>query len=249
MTTSRTLPTTSPTGSKTLVPMIRPTNTRFCLLATSQGYLAIKYPEPMQEFIDIAFFGSALLTLLVIMDPPGVVPIFLALAGKKSPKEKSSLAFQATATSFGVIVVFALLGEQVLNYLKISLPALQGAGGLLLLLVALELLTGKSKDPNLEEDVNVAMVPLGTPLLAGPGAIVATILFSRQADEPRQYIALALAVVLVHVFIWLSMRYSLGILRLIGNNGVTIVARIAGLLLAAIGVQLIADSIVGFSEL
>ncbi|MGA0857864.1 MAG: MarC family protein, partial [Candidatus Nanopelagicales bacterium] len=102
---------------------------------------------------------------------------------------------------------------------------------------------------NLEEDVNVAMVPLGTPLLAGPGAIVATILFSRQADEPRQYIALALAVVLVHVFIWLSMRYSLGILRLIGNNGVTIVARIAGLLLAAIGVQLIADSIVGFSEL
>ncbi|MGA0857306.1 MAG: MarC family protein, partial [Candidatus Nanopelagicales bacterium] len=90
----------------------------------------------MQEFIDIAFFGSALLTLLVIMDPPGVVPIFLALAGKKSPKEKSSLAFQATATSFGVIVVFALLGEQVLNYLKISLPALQGAGGLLLLLVA-----------------------------------------------------------------------------------------------------------------
>jgi multiple antibiotic resistance protein len=78
---------------------------------------------------------------------------------------------------------------------------------------------------------------------------VATILFSRQADEPRQYAALALAVVLVHVFIWLSMRYSVGILRLIGNNGVTIVARIAGLLLAAIGVQLIADAIVGFSEL
>ena len=201
----------------------------------------------MQNFLDLAFFGSALVTLLVIMDPPGVVPIFLALAGKKPPREKSRLALQATATSFGVIVVFALLGEQVLSYLKITLPALQGAGGLLLLLVALELLTGRGQDPNLEKDVNVALVPLGTPLLAGPGAIVATILFARQADAFNQYLALALAVILVHAFIWLSMRYSVGILRLIGTSGVTIVARIAGLLLAAIGVQLIADSIVGFS--
>ena len=201
----------------------------------------------MQNVLDLAFFGSALVTLLVIMDPPGVVPIFLALAGKKPPKEKSRLALQATATSFGVIVVFALLGEQVLSYLKITLPALQGAGGLLLLLVALELLTGRGQDPNLEKDVNVALVPLGTPLLAGPGAIVATILFARQADALNQYLALALAVILVHAFIWLSMRYSVGILRLIGTSGVTIVARIAGLLLAAIGVQLIADSIVGFS--
>lgn len=122
----------------------------------------------MAELLDLRFLGSVIVTLLVIMDPPGVVPIFLGLAGKRPVRERSRLALQATATSFGVIVLFAVLGQQVLSYLKISLPALQGAGGLLLLLVSLELLTGQSEKQVAERDVNVALVPLGTPVLAGP---------------------------------------------------------------------------------
>ncbi len=202
----------------------------------------------MAELLDLRFLGSVIVTLIFIMDPPGVVPIFLGLAGKRPARERSRLAFQATMTSFGVIVLFAVLGQQVLSYLKISLPALQGAGGLLLLLVSLELLTGQGEREVAEQDVNVALVPLGTPLLAGPGAIVATILFAQKAEGAPQYLSLALGVVIVHILIWAAMRFSGGIARVLGDAGITIVTRIAGLLLAAIGVQLIADSIFGFIQ-
>lgn len=201
----------------------------------------------MSGWVDLTFFGSVFVTLLVIMDPPGIVPIFLALTAKRTPREMRRLALQATVTSFVVITVFAVFGEQVLSYLKISLPALQGAGGLLLLLVALELLTGKAKEPEAEQDVSVALVPLGTPLLAGPGAIVATILFVRAADgDASDLVALAAGIAAVHVVIWVAMRYSTLIARVLKPGGITVITRIAGLLLAAIAVQLCAESVRGF---
>ena len=79
------------------------------------------------------------------------------------------MAWQAAAVAFGVIAVFGLCGQQILDYLHVSVPALRVAGGLLLLLIALDLLTGKADEPTQTKDVNVALVPLGMPLLAGPG--------------------------------------------------------------------------------
>ena len=148
--------------------------------------------------------------------------------------------------SFFVITVFAFFGQQILSYLDISLAALQGAGGLLLLLVALELLTGNEQEQTAAAGTNVALVPLGTPLLAGPGAIVATMLFSREVDAWPDFGAVALGVVLVHLALWLAMRFSLPILRLLRESGVLLVTRIAGLLLSAIAVQLIADAVRAF---
>jgi multiple antibiotic resistance protein len=145
-----------------------------------------------------------------------------------------------------VIVAFAFFGQQILEYLGISLPALQCAGGLLLLLVALQLLTGQEQAPTASSDVNVALVPLGTPLLAGPGAIVATMVLSRKVGDVQQFVAVALGVVLVHVALWLAMRFSLPILRLIREGGVVLVTRISGLLLSAIAVQLVADAVRAF---
>ena len=200
----------------------------------------------MNDFIDIAFLGSAFVTLLVIMDPPGAVPVFLGLVGGRPRKERNRLALQATLTSFTVIVLFAVLGEQVLRYLNISLPSLQAAGGLLLLLLALKLLTGEDDTHSEEENVNVALVPLGTPLLAGPGGIVATILFSRQANAEPQLLALAVAVIGVHIVIWLALRGSGVVARLLGDSGISMFTRIVGLLLAAIGVQLVANGVFGF---
>ncbi|MHB0929153.1 MAG: MarC family protein [Candidatus Nanopelagicales bacterium] len=201
----------------------------------------------MGALIDMRVFGSALVTIFVIMDPPGIVPIFMALAQGKTREQRAHIARTATATSLGVIVAFALLGEQVLQYLKISLPALQGAGGLLLLLIALQLLTGAEQTQNeAVNDVSVALVPLGTPLLAGPGAIVATILYSRQADTAPKWVALAAAVLAVHIMIWIAMRFSGFIARLAGTGGIMVFSRIMGLLLAAIGVQLLANSVEGF---
>jgi multiple antibiotic resistance protein len=195
---------------------------------------------------DLATFGSVLVTLLVIMDPPGMVPVFIALVGFRTKAQIAKAAFMAVATSLLVIVAFAVFGEQVLRYLHISLPALQGAGGLLLLLVALELLTGKSTDPERSDDSSVAMVPLGTPLLAGPGAIVATILAVRQADDTGDNMAIAAAILAVHIIVYLSLRYSGLISRILRPAGIMIITRVAGLLLAAIAVQLMADAVFGF---
>lgn len=107
-------------------------------------------------------------------------------------------------------------------------------------------MTGRSGENSKSENANVALVPLGTPLLAGPGAIVATMLFVQEATTTPYVIGLIVAVVAVHVVIALALLSSTTILRVIREAGVTLVARIAGLLLAAIAVQMIVDSIRGF---
>lgn len=200
----------------------------------------------MSEVVSGALLAEVFVTLFVIMDPPGTIPLFLALTSGVSPRQRKRAAWQAVAVAFLVIVSFALFGRQLLTYLNISLPALQCAGGLLLLLVALELLTGKHETPSESEDVNVALVPLGTPLLAGPGAIVATMVFVEQVDDGPTLAAVALGVVGVHLMLWAFMRYSAVILRIIRESGVTLVTRISGLLLSAIAVQLVADAVRAF---
>jgi multiple antibiotic resistance protein len=193
-------------------------------------------------------FGEVFVTLFVIMDPPGTVPIFLALTGSLRSAERKRAAWVAVAVALGVIVVFALFGQIILDYLGISLPALQTAGGLLLLLVALQLLTGELDDPAKPASGNVAMVPLGTPLLAGPGAIVATMVFVQRSDEAADYLAVATAIIAVHALLWIFMRYSVVILRILRESGILLLTRIAGLLLAAIAVQLVADAVRAFVE-
>ena len=200
----------------------------------------------MSAVLDTVLLVEVFVTLFVIMDPVGTVPIFLSLTGGRSAAAARRAAWQAVAVSFFVITVFAFFGRQILGYLDISLPALQAAGGLLLLLVALELLTGNEQEPTAAAGTNVALVPLGTPLLAGPGAIVATMLFTRRVDDAATFVSVALGVVLVHVSLWVAMRYSLPILRVIRESGVLLITRIAGLLLSAIAVQLVADAVRAF---
>lgn len=200
----------------------------------------------MSRVIDWRFFGEVFVTLIVIMDPPGTVPIFLGLTAGRPGSARRRLAWQAVLVSGGVIGVFALFGQQILSYLNISVAALQGAGGLLLILVALELLTGTAEDPTATRDVNVALVPLGTPLLAGPGAIVATIVFVRRAQGVPDGVAIAAGLAAVHAVLYLALRYSVGILQVIKDGGVSLLTRISGLLLSAIAVQLIADSVTSF---
>ena len=183
-------------------------------------------------------FGiQAFVTLFVIMDPPGATPIFLALVKDQPSRKRILMAWQGATVSLIVIVAFAIF------------EALQGAGGLLLLLIALELLTGRDSTSDKAKDVNVALVPLGTPLLAGPGAIVTTIVFVQNADTVSMKFALAAAIVAVHVAIGLTLMFSTKIVSVIKESGVTLVARIAGLLLAAIAVEMIVQAIKGFFNL
>jgi multiple antibiotic resistance protein len=197
----------------------------------------------LTEVSALTFAVQSFVTLLVIMDPPGATPVFLALVSDKSPKERIRLAWQAALISLVVITTFALFGQFVLDYMKVSMEALQAAGGLLLLYVSLQLLTGRIEEIDASTNKNVALVPLGTPLLAGPGAIVATMIFVKQVDSTAFAIGLTAAVVAVHLIIALVLMASTKILSVIKDSGVTLVARIAGLLLAAIAVQMLADAI------
>lgn len=200
----------------------------------------------MSSVVNVTLLSQVFITLFVIMDPLGSVPMFLSLTSQLPAKLRQRAATQACLVAFGVIVVFALFGRQILSYLRISLPALQAAGGLLLLLVALELLTGKEDETAGQQNVNIALVPLGTPLLAGPGAIVATMVFAGRVHAVPDVVAVALGVVGVHLALWVTLRFSTSILRLIRESGITLVTRIAGLLLSAIAVQLIADAVRAF---
>lgn len=202
----------------------------------------------MSAIVDATLFGEVVVTLSVIMDPLGNIPLFLGLTGGRSNKARRRLAWQAVVVSLFVISLFAVLGQQILEYLGIGIPALQGAGGLLLMIVALELLTDRAENPSEVRDVNVALVPLGTPLLAGPGAIVATIVFVQQADGVADYLAIAAGIVAVHLMVFLSLRFSVGITRIIREAGIVLLTRISGLLLSAIAVQLVADSVRAFVQ-
>lgn len=196
--------------------------------------------------MNLRLFGEVFITLFVIMDPPGTIPVFLGLASGRGARERARMAWQAVVVAFVVIVVFAAFGRQILDYLGITLPALQAAGGLLLLLVALQLLMGNESDPQTSERVNVALVPLGTPLLAGPGAIVATMVFVQRVHDWPDFLALAGGIVAVHLTLWLALRFSVVISQLLRDSGITLVTRIAGLLLSAIAVQLVADAVRAF---
>ena len=197
----------------------------------------------------MTFFWEAFVTFFVIIDPPGIVPVFLGLTRGRPARARRMLAWQAAVVAFAVIVAFALFGRAILAYTQVGLPALEGAGGLLLLLVSLQLLTGRPEEPTSAQRAraNVAFVPLGTPLLAGPGAIVATMLYVQRVHSFLNGLALALAIVAVAVSAWLSMRFAEVIHRVLTDNGVELLTRIAGLLLSAIAIQLVAQSALAFA--
>ena len=200
--------------------------------------------------MDLWKFGlEVFISLLVIIDPPGNAPIFLAIVSDRTQAVRNRLALQAVLVAFGIITLFALAGQFVLSYLGISLAAMQASGGLLLLLVSLQLLTGNSDGTEQPvTNTNVALVPLGTPLLARPGAIVATIVFVKRVDNLSMAAVLALAIVAVHIVMWIVLRSSTAVVKILKESGVTLIARIAGLLLAAIAVQMVADAVRAFIQ-
>jgi multiple antibiotic resistance protein len=197
----------------------------------------------MTDIGTLTFGIQIFVTLFVILDPPGATPIFLSLVGNRSPRERRYLAWQAAGVSLFVIASFALFGRFILDYMHVSMEALQAAGGLLLLYVSLQLLTGATDKEETKPNTNIGMVPLGTPLLAGPGAIVATMIFVEQANTTGRVLALIAAIVLVHLIIGGVLSASTKILSIIKESGVSLLASIAGLLLAAIAVQMLANAV------
>jgi multiple antibiotic resistance protein len=195
-------------------------------------------------------FTSTVLTLWVILDPPGLLPVFLGLTRRMTPKQRNTAARRASLVALGVTGIFGLFGRKILDYLHVSVPALQVSGGLLLLLVALQLLTGHfdetPDDGSPDSNVNVAIVPLGTPLLAGPGVIVAMMISVQAESTLAGYAVVAGALLLAMLGVYLTLRFAEVIRRVLKEAGITLLTRIAGLLLSAIAVQMMADGVLGF---
>ena len=198
--------------------------------------------------VDITVLLTTFATLIVILDPMGLMPVFLGLTSELSRTAQRKAAFQASLVSFGVILTFAFLGQQILRALHISMESLKLSGGVLLFLVAMELLTASDMEqPDTGDDaVNVALVPLGIPLLAGPGAIVAVMVSMAQAHTVGSIVGVVGAVVATHVVIWLSMRFALELSRFLGTGGIMLLTKISGVLLAAIATELVMGGVFDF---
>ena len=194
---------------------------------------------------DGLFFLSTFTTVFVITDPPGNLPVFISLTSKMTPHERKRAAFQATMTSLGVMTAFGLFGHYILRVLGISVESMQISGGLLLAIVALQLLSGHEEDPGAPGSANVAMVPLGIPLMAGPGAIVAVMIAAREAlgKGVVGILCVIAAVLLVHLIEWVTMRFATPLHRVLGEGGTIFLTKISGMLLAAIAIQLVINGI------
>jgi multiple antibiotic resistance protein len=186
-------------------------------------------------------FAEAFVTLVVIMDPLGSAPIFISLTAGRKPAARRRAALEAAAAAGGVIVVFALFGRLILDYLHVSVESLTIAGGLLLLLVALQMLRGDEMEQ--PETVNVALVPLATPLLAGPGAIAAVMVLTRRYEDAPGRLGVIFGIVATVVVVAVGLLLADRIARVLGPSVIQLLTRVLGLLLSAIAVQFIVDAV------
>ena len=188
-------------------------------------------------------FGQSFVTLLVILDPLGNIPVFLALTRNHDPRGRNRAAYVSVLVAGAVLAGFALFGDALIRYLSISLQSLMVAGGVLLFLVALDMLRGVDFLGSVAQDVSIALVPLGTPFLAGPGAIVATIVLVRQHHGVAQWLAVVAGAALALIVVLAALRFAAALGRLLRPSAIHFLTRIMGLLLTAVAVQLVADAV------
>lgn len=204
----------------------------------------------MDQIVNLTLLGTTFATLFVIMDPPGAIPVFLALTGNYTHESRKKAAIQATAASLTIMVIFMLLGRYILKFLHISLPSLQLSGGFVLFLMSMTLLSGKEDEIGSPEGGgNIALVPMGTPMLAGPGAIVAVMVAVESSNQSvADWVGIILALALMHITLWATLRFATFVSRFLGEGGTMLLTRISGLLIAAIATELIATAIFSYIQ-
>ncbi|MCZ7463856.1 MULTISPECIES: MarC family protein [Rhizobium/Agrobacterium group] len=195
---------------------------------------------------------NALTTLLVTLDPPGLAPVFLALTAGMTRSQRSQVALRGSLIAFGILAVFALFGLTILNLLGISLGAFRIAGGLLLFWISFEMIFEKRqerKEKTSEIAItkdhlhNLAVFPLALPLIAGPGAISATVLLAGTMKTTIEMVVLILILAFAMALVYAALIVAERMDRFLGNTGRAILTRLLGVLLAALSVQFVVDGI------
>lgn len=202
----------------------------------------------------IKSFLNVFISLLIIMDPLGNLPFFILFTREKTSSERRKVAAIATLTACIILIFFGLTGDFVLRFFGISLPSFKIAGGFIFFIYALQMLhlipggvktSTEEKQEGLEKE-NVALVPLATPLLAGPGAITAVLVWRDKMGYVSQTAYILAAVVLACLAVYLIFHFGEKISQALGVGGIRVITRIMGFLLAVIAVQFIVS---GFQQL
>jgi multiple antibiotic resistance protein len=193
---------------------------------------------------------SAFVMILVTVDPPGLAPLFLAVTAGMNRSERNQVAIRASLISLGVLMLFALAGSAILTALGITLPAFRVAGGLLLFFIAFEMIFERRQERHersaeraITRDMirNIAAFPLAIPLIAGPGAISATVLLSGRLAGTMGQLALVAILLATILITYLVFVLAERIDRFLGETGRSILTRLLGVLLAALAVQFVSD--------
>jgi len=204
------------------------------------------------------YFINAFATLFVTIDPVGLAPMFLGVTAGLSAADRRRVAYRATITAAIILLVFFVAGQSVLTVLGISVSAFRVAGGILLFLIAIEMVFGKRQQRKAEtaekavehhppaDFHEVAVFPLAIPLIAGPAAISAIILLSGQAPDTLTYLGLAGVIVIILASCLFAFLLADRIERLLGDTAQLVITRLLGVLLAALSIQFIADGVLAF---
>jgi multiple antibiotic resistance protein len=202
--------------------------------------------------MDIHFAITAIATAFTIIDPIGMVPLSLTITAGAPPDVRRRTIDRAVIVATGVIIFMGLVGRAVLSYLGITLPAFSIAGGVLLLLISIDMLfarpSGARKTDEEEQEAilneNVAVFPLAIPMLAGPGTIATVLLLVNLSHgEPSRLATVFVSFALALFTAWLSMRFADKISRYVGKTGIHVVTRLLGIILSALAIQFILNGL------
>lgn len=200
----------------------------------------------------MAFFASALVTILIVMDPISIAPLFLALTPGMKPAEKLRTMRRAVLVAGGVLLVFAAVGRVLLHSLGITIPAFYIAGGILLLLISIDMLfarpsrTRETPEEGAEalRSTDISVFPLAVPILSGPGTIASVVLYmSLAGTDPLKIAAVLASIAIALLANYASMRLSSLILRVFSETGIHVAGRVMGILLAALAVQFVLNGV------
>lgn len=198
--------------------------------------------------METAFLITAFATLFVVIDPPGLVPLFIALTRGMGPARRRAMALRACLIAAFLLTMFGIAGEAILGFVGISMPAFRIAGGILLFLTALDMLferrTQRREGQQAEPDHDPSVFPLATPLIAGPGAIASMILLIGQGggNWAATFTVMALMWGMM-IVTFLFLLASPPLERLLGRTGTIVITRLLGMLLAALSVQFVIDGV------
>lgn len=201
--------------------------------------------------IDWNDYAKFFIGLVAIVNPIGIVPVFVGLTQNLAAAERNVVGLRAALTVGAVLVVALFMGEALLRFFGISLDSFRVAGGILIVLMAMSMLHGgmspakqtSEEAQDAEDKEKIAVVPIGMPLLAGPGAISTIIIYSHRGQGPTHYLLLLSIALLVALLAWLALRAAPAIADRLGRTGLNIFTRIMGLILAAIGVEIMANGL------